>query len=153
VVNRWLWVPVVMLGCVSIAGCTSDATTTRTTTATAPTVLVPDDRSLDVTYSSGSIELSFARLGHPFRSMYAKVSRWDNGAWRHFAVLRTAEADTPGELITGDPNEIEVLDGVNTQSAADRYSAAALGAGRYLVCSTLAEADDHRDVCGELDVP
>jgi hypothetical protein len=40
--------------------------------------------------------------------MYAKVSQWDNGAWRYFAVLRTAEADMPGELVTGDPNEIEV---------------------------------------------
>lgn len=153
-VNRWLWLPVLMLSCVSIVGCTNDATNTRTTTmASAPTVLVPDYRSLDVSYSFGANELSFARLGQPLRSMYANVSRWEDVAWRYFAVLRTAEADTPGELIAGDPNEIEVLDGVNTQRAADRYQAPSLGAGRYLICSTLAETDDHRRVCGELDVP
>lgn len=142
-----------MVGLAMSSGCSSGATTVRTTPAPESTVPAPEDRSLDVSYSAGIIELSFARLGQPFRSMYARVFVENNGAWLYFGLLGTAEADTPGELVTGDPNEIEVLDGVNTQPSADRYLAPSLNAGRYLICTALAETNNHRDVCGELVVP
>lgn len=83
----------------------------------------------------------------------ARVFTQIDGGGRYFGILRTAEADTPGELVTGDPTEIEVLDGVNTQPSADRYLAPSLNADHYLICATLAQTNDHRDVCGELVVP
>jgi hypothetical protein len=122
------------------------------TSAPVSSIDVPSDRSIDVSYSAGTIELSFARLGQPFRAMYARVLTWSNGAWRFFGYLRTDDANTVGNLVIAAENSVELLAGTNTDPAPDRYQAAELPTGRYLICTTLAEADNHNEVCGELAV-
>ncbi len=139
-----------VLSTLSIGACTSEGTATSTTAAPAPSVAVSADRSLDVSYSQGMVELSFARLGNPFRSMYTRMLSWDDRGWRYYGMLRTGEADTVGTLTTEAADQVVVLDGANTARAPDRYRAPALPAGRYLVCTELVEPDNHREVCGEL---
>jgi len=137
---------------VSLGACASEATTTSVTNESSDSVVVPDDRSLDVSYFEGTIELSFVRLGQPFRSMSARVMSWSNGAWRYFGVLRMADANSVGELTTAPQDQVEILDGVTTQSAPDRYLASDLPLGRYLICTSLVGTAESREVCGELTV-
>jgi hypothetical protein len=113
---------------------------------------VPGDRSLDVSYDGGTIELSFARLGDPLRAMYARVLTWSDETWTYYGLLTTEQANTVGVLTTAPEEQVEILDGVNTAPGSDRYVADDLPAGRYLICTTLAEDDDHGHVCGEVAV-
>ena len=141
-----------VVSALSIGACTSDALTSSTTGAPASSVAVSADRSLDVSYSAGVIELSFARLGQPFRAMYARVVTWSGGAWRYFGYLTTGMANTGGTLTTAPEVEIELLAGLNTDPAPDRYRAPELPPGRYLICTTLVGAGKPGEVCGELAV-
>jgi len=136
----------------SLGACASEATTTSATNAPSDSVAVPDDRSLDVSYFGGTIELSFALLGQPFRAMSARVMTWSNGAWRYFGILRSADANTVGELTKLPQDQVEILDGVNTQPAPDRYDVSDLPLGRYLICTSLVGTGENREVCGELTV-
>ena len=84
--------------------------------------------------------------------MSARVMTLSNGTWRYFGVLRTADANTVGELTTAPQDQVEILDGVNTQSAPDRYHVADLPLGSYLICTSLVGTGENREVCGELTV-
>jgi hypothetical protein len=95
--------------------------------------------------------LSFARLGHPFRSMYARVLTWSDDAWRYYGMLVTGE-EPVGMLTSAAEDQVELLAGVNNAPAPDRYLADGLPAGRYLICTTLAEENNRGEVCGELVV-
>ena len=133
-------------------GCTNDGSTISTTDAPASSVAVSEDRTLDVSYADGMIEVSFARLGHPSRAMHARVVAWSDGAWRYFGTLRTENANTVGTLSTDAEDQVEVLDGVNTALAPDQYRTDGLSAGRYLICAVLVDSDNRTEVCGELVV-
>jgi hypothetical protein len=135
----------------SVGSCTSEASIASTSGNPGPSVVAAsDDRSVDVSYSEGMIELSFARLGQPFRGMHAKVLTWNDGVWRYYGILRTGDANTIGTLTTAAADQVEVLEGANTAPAPDRYRAPGLPAGRYLVCTDLVEPDNRSEVCGEL---
>ena len=132
--------------------CTNDGSTISSTDAPASSVAVSEDRSLDVSYADGMIEVSFVRLGHPSRAMHARVVTWSDGAWRYFGTLRAENANTVGTLSTDAEDRVEVLDGVNTAPAPDRYRVGGLPAGRYLICALLIDSDNPAEVCGELVV-
>lgn len=123
------------------------------TTATAVAVEdVSADRSLDVSYRDGTIELSFERLGNQFRGMYARVLQRQTENWTYFGYLRTEQANEIGVLITDPEEEVMLLDGVNNQLAPDLYSAPQIGAGEYLICTSLVDPGAARTVCGDLVV-
>lgn len=132
--------------------CTNDGSTISTTDAPASSVAVSEDRTLDVSYADGMIEVSFARLGHPSREMHARVVTWSDGAWRYLGILRMENANAVGTLSTDAEDQVEVLDGVNTAPAPDRYRVDGLPAGRYLICALLIASDNPAEVCGELVV-
>lgn len=135
------------------AACSSDGSaesSAGTGSSVAPTV----DRSLDVSYIGGVVELSFARVGDPFRAMHAQVLRWSDDGWSYFGTLRTTNANTVGTLTTEAEAEVELLDGTNNGPQADEYRAPQLPSGRYLICTSVLEFEpaEGRQVCGELDV-
>ncbi len=144
----YLHVPLLGAIALSLLGCADDAPPSSTAGEPTTSVAATGERSLDVTYDDGVIELSFARLGHPFRAMYASVLTWSEGRWRRYGTLSTENANTIGALTTGE-DPVEVLDGVNTARAPDRYRAPELPPGRYLICTTLPDVDLHQEFCGE----
>ena len=140
--------PLVAAIAIALCGCSSDAPSTSHVADSAPVEVVPDNRMLDASYTDELIQLSFARLDQPFRSMWAKLLVWSDDAWTYYGTLHTANANTEGTLTTERQDRVEILDGVNTAPVPDRYRAPGLPSGRYLVCATLV-LSDHREVCGE----
>lgn len=144
-----------------IVGCSGGdgADDVETSETSPPTVSVPDDHSLQVAAVDNAIELSFTPADQP-RAMWARMLQRGDDGWIDFGVLRTGEANAPGELVIEPRDQVLVLDGVNFAPAADVYAAPDLPVGQYLVCAGLIPppddtpitADDIVQVCGEVTV-
>lgn len=150
--NRWLGVALIA-GVLSAAGCTSNPSPQSSTGDPALSVPVPEDRSLDVSYTGDLIELSFARLDQPFREMHAQILSWSGGAWRYYGTLRTANGNTVGALTTEAADVVDLLAGTNNGPRPDGYQAPELPPGRYLICTRILEFVEpatSSEVCGEL---
>ena len=154
VVNRSLGVALIA-ALASAVGCASKSSPESSTGDPAASVPVPADRSLEVSYNGDLIELSFARLGQPFRAMHAQVLTWSDDAWRYYGTLSTANANAVGALTTEAADAVPLLDGTNFGPQRDGYRAPGLPSGRYLICTTtveFVEPASSSEVCGELDI-
>ncbi|MFT5978523.1 MAG: hypothetical protein ACI9AO_001376 [Ilumatobacter sp.] len=116
-----------------------------------PSVEIPADRSLEISYLDGSVIVSFEDVGFAHRSMSADLYRQSDTGWQRFGYLVTETADYPsGRLVLATQEPPVLLDGVLVDEQPDIYVAPNLPDGKYAVCASLIE--DQEVLCGELTV-
>lgn len=119
--------------------------------ADAPSVEIPADRSLDISYLDGSVIVSFEDVGFAHRAMSANLYRQSDTEWQVFGYLITETADFPsGRLVFATEEPPDFLDGVLIDKQPDVYVAPNLPDGEYAVCAALIE--EQEVLCGELTV-